>query len=86
MNSLADYINPNIGNYMKYDTAAGGKASLVDFLKIYFSDEKTGGEERIGEDKEIRASRKAEDDNIIIISVNLTTVLIEVKTEGLLIL
>jgi hypothetical protein len=38
-NSLAEYITPNIGNYMKYDTAAGRKASLADFLKIYFSEE-----------------------------------------------
>jgi hypothetical protein len=63
MNSLAEYISPNIGEYMKYDTAAGRKASLVDFLKIYFSDEKGRGEERIAEDKEVRASKREGDDN-----------------------
>ena len=47
---------------MKYDTAAGRKASLVDFLKVYFSDKKGGGEERI-EDKEVRSSKGDEDDN-----------------------
>ena len=63
MNSLADYISPNIGDYMKYDTAAGRKASLVDFLKIYFSDEKGRVEERIAEDNEVRASKREGDDN-----------------------
>jgi hypothetical protein len=63
MNSIADYISPNIGNYMKYDTAAGRKASLVDFLKIYFSDENGRGEERIGQDKEVRSSKRETDDN-----------------------
>ena len=63
MNSLAEYISPNIGDYMKYDTAAGRKASLVDFLKIYFSDEKGRGEERMAEDKEVRASKREGDDN-----------------------
>jgi hypothetical protein len=62
MNSLANYISSNIGNYMKYDIAGGGKASLVDFLKIYFSEAKGSGEERIEQDNEIRASsREAED-------------------------
>jgi hypothetical protein len=63
MNSLASYIKPNIGNYMKYDTAGGRKASLVDFLRIYFSDKKGRGEEARREDKEVRSSEADEDDN-----------------------
>jgi hypothetical protein len=62
MNGLADYISPNIGDYMKYDTAAGAKASLVDFLKIYFADERGRREERIAADKEVRSSKRREDD------------------------
>lgn len=67
MNSLADYIRPNIGDYMKYDTAAGRKASLLDFLKIHFADEKGREEERIAADKEVRSSKSGDDmyDNYI---------------------